>query len=59
MENDFHLETQFTREQLERLSELASKAHWSAPTPDSHNLLRKLTEYVADANFRQRLRRTG
>lgn len=59
MDVDFRLQTQFTQRQLERMSELVSAAYGVHPTPDDHNLLRKLTEYCASANHMQRLRRTG
>jgi hypothetical protein len=59
MDKDFRLQTEFTMRQLERLSELVSAAHGARPTPEDHNLLRKLTEYCASANHLQRLRRTG
>jgi hypothetical protein len=59
MDREFRLQTEFTRAQLERLAVLMSVEHGKHPSPDNHNLLRKLTEYCANANHVQRLRRTA
>ncbi len=56
---EFRLPTEFTLAQLQRLALLAYADHMQKPTTDSHNLLRKLTEYTASFPTRAQMRRAG